>query len=38
MYSLPNIIKMIKSERMRCAGHVASVREMRNAYKFWFST
>jgi hypothetical protein len=36
LYSLPNIIRMIKSRSMRCAGHVASVREMRNTYKFWF--
>jgi hypothetical protein len=29
---LPNIIKFIKSRRMRQAGHVAHVRENRNAY------
>jgi hypothetical protein len=31
-YSSPNIIRMIKSERMRWAGHVARLREKRNAY------
>jgi hypothetical protein len=28
----PNIIRMIKSRRMRWAGHVARLREKRNAY------
>jgi hypothetical protein len=32
LYSSPNIIRMIKSRRMRCAGHVARMREKRNAY------
>jgi hypothetical protein len=31
MYSSPNIIRMIKSRRMRWAGHVAQMRETRNA-------
>jgi hypothetical protein len=31
-YSLPSIIRMIKSRRMRWAGHVARIREKRNAY------
>jgi len=31
LYSLPNIIRMIKSKRMRCAGHVARMGEI-NAY------
>jgi hypothetical protein len=31
LYSSPNIIRMIKSRRMRWAGHVARMREMRNA-------
>jgi hypothetical protein len=36
LYSLPNIIRMIKSRRMRCAGHVASMgrRGMHLGY-FW---
>jgi len=29
---LPNIIKVIKSTRMRWAGHVAHMRENRNSY------
>jgi hypothetical protein len=32
MYSLSNIIRMIKLRRMRRAGHVARMGEMRNAY------
>jgi hypothetical protein len=32
LYSLPNIIKMIKSRRMRFVGHVAQMGEKRNAY------
>jgi hypothetical protein len=33
LYSSPNIIKMIKSRRMRLAGHVARMGEKRNAYR-----
>jgi hypothetical protein len=33
LYSSPNIIRMIKSRRMRWAGHVARMGEKRNAYK-----
>jgi hypothetical protein len=35
LYSLPNIriIRMIKSRRMRWAGHVARMGENRNAYR-----
>jgi len=33
LYSSPNIIWVIKSRRMRWAGHVASVRERRGAYR-----
>jgi hypothetical protein len=33
LYSSPNIIRMIKSRRMRWAGHVARVGEKRNAYR-----
>jgi hypothetical protein len=29
----PNIVRMIKSRRMRWAGHIARMREMINAYK-----
>jgi hypothetical protein len=32
LYSSPNIIRMIKSRRMRWAGHVARIGEKRNAY------
>jgi hypothetical protein len=33
LYSSPNIIRMIKSRRMGWAGHVARMRETRNAYR-----
>jgi hypothetical protein len=33
VYSSPNIIRMIKSRRVRLAGHVARMGEMRNAYR-----
>jgi hypothetical protein len=32
LYSSPNIIRMIKSKRMRWAGHAARMGETRNAY------
>jgi hypothetical protein len=32
MYSSPNIIRMMKSRRMRWAGHVAHMKTKRNAY------
>jgi hypothetical protein len=32
LYSSPEIIRMIKSRRMRWAGHVARMGETRNAY------
>jgi hypothetical protein len=32
LYSSQSIIRMIKSSRMRCAGHVARIVEKRNAY------
>jgi hypothetical protein len=32
LYSSPNIIRMIKSRRMRWAGHVARMGEKRNTY------
>jgi hypothetical protein len=33
LYSSPSIIRIIKSWRMRLAGHVARMREKRNAYR-----
>jgi hypothetical protein len=33
MYSSPSIIRIIKSRRMRSAGHVARMGEKRNAYR-----
>jgi hypothetical protein len=33
LYSSPNIIRMIKSSRMRWAGHVAQMGEKRNAHR-----
>jgi hypothetical protein len=33
LYSSSNIIKIIKSRRLRWAGHVARMGEMRNAYR-----
>jgi hypothetical protein len=32
LFSSPSIIRMIKSRRMRCVGHVARMAEKRNAY------
>jgi hypothetical protein len=33
LYASPNIIRVIKSKRMKWAGHVERMGEMRNAYK-----
>jgi hypothetical protein len=33
LYSSPSIIRVIKSRRMRWAGHVARMEEKRNAYR-----
>ena len=33
LYHSPNIVMVIKSRRLRCAGHVARVEEDRNALK-----
>jgi hypothetical protein len=33
LYSSPSIIRMIKTRRMRWAGHIASYGEKRNAYR-----
>jgi hypothetical protein len=35
LYFSPNIIRVIKSRRMRWAGHVACMRERRGVYKVW---
>jgi hypothetical protein len=35
LYSSPNIIRVIKSRRMRCAGHVARMGEGRGVYRFF---
>jgi hypothetical protein len=33
LYSGPNIIRMVKSKRMQCAGHLACMGAKRNAYR-----
>jgi hypothetical protein len=33
LYASPDIIRIIKSGKMGCAGHVSRMREMRNIYK-----
>jgi hypothetical protein len=33
LYSSPNIIREIKSRRMRWLGHIAHMGEIKNAYK-----
>jgi hypothetical protein len=35
LYSSPSIIRIIKSKRMRWAGHVARMGEKRNAYRLF---
>jgi len=35
LYSLPNIIRLIKSRRIKWAGHVACVRNRRGAYRIF---
>jgi hypothetical protein len=35
LYASPNIIMMMKSRRIRWAGHVVHTREMKNACKIW---
>jgi hypothetical protein len=32
LYSSPNIVRVIKSRRIRWSGHIARMGEMRNAY------
>jgi hypothetical protein len=36
LYSLPSIIRIMKSRRMRLAGNVARMGESRNAYSCWW--
>jgi hypothetical protein len=36
LYSLPNIIRQIKSRRMRWAGHVSRMAEERKLYRVWW--
>jgi hypothetical protein len=36
LYSLPDIIRQIKSRRMRWAGHVACMGGGRNMYRVWW--
>jgi hypothetical protein len=33
LYSSPSIMRVIKSKRMKLAGHVGCIREKRNAYR-----
>ena len=33
LYSLPNIMQVVKSRRMRCAGHVARMGEERGVHR-----
>jgi hypothetical protein len=33
LYSSPNVIRIIKSRKMRWAGHVVRMGELRNAYR-----
>ena len=35
LYSSPNIIRFIKSRRMRWAGHLACMGERRGIYRVW---
>jgi hypothetical protein len=35
LYSSPNIIRIIKSKRMRWARHVARMGTKKNAYRIW---
>jgi hypothetical protein len=38
LYSSPDIIRQMKSRRMRWAGHVAHVGEGRNCRRFWWKS
>jgi hypothetical protein len=34
LYATPNVIRVIKSKRMRCVGHVARMENKRHAYRY----
>ena len=36
LYTSPNIVRVIKSRRMRCARHVARMGEVRGVYRVWW--
>ena len=38
MYRSPNTFRMIKSTRLRWAGHVARMEEVRSSFKIFFDT
>jgi hypothetical protein len=38
VYASKNIIRAKKSRRMRWAGHVTGMEEIRNAFKIWWNT
>jgi hypothetical protein len=38
LYCSPNIVQVIKSKRMRWAGHVARMGERRGVYRVWWET
>jgi hypothetical protein len=38
LYSSPDIIRQIRSRRMRWAGHVADIGEGRNVYRVWWES
>jgi hypothetical protein len=38
LYSLPNIVRVVKSRQMRCAGHVARMGENRGVYRCWWGS
>ena len=38
LYLSPNIVRVIKSRRLRCAAHVARMEEGRNAFKILTGT
>jgi hypothetical protein len=38
LYSTPNIVRIIKSRRMRWAGHVARMGKWRGVYRFWLGS
>jgi hypothetical protein len=38
LYSSPSILRMIKSRRMRCAGHVARMRRRGTRIGYWWES